>query len=149
VTPSGLLQAAQRIIGDGITVHDLRRTTATGLQRLGVRLEVTEAVLNHVSGSRAGVVGVYQRHDWAAEKRGALDAWARHLLALAAGELPATTSRPWRGPPEMPRSKRWRETTFKARPIELDPRARREIAQYLMSPRGCRRQPNPARSSSP
>jgi hypothetical protein len=42
-------------------------------------------VLNHVSGSRAGVVGVYQRHDWAAEKRAALDAWARHVLALAAG----------------------------------------------------------------
>ena len=38
-------------------LHDLRRTLATGLQRLGVRLEVTEAVLNHVSGSRAGIVG--------------------------------------------------------------------------------------------
>jgi hypothetical protein len=56
-------------------VHDLRRTVATGLQRLGVRLEVTEAVLNHISGSRAGIAGVYQRHDWEAEKRGALDAW--------------------------------------------------------------------------
>src|SRR6516162_9478843 len=48
-------------------LHDLRRTFATGLQRLGVRLEVTEAVLNHLSGSRAGVVGIYQRHDWAEE----------------------------------------------------------------------------------
>ena len=37
------------------SVHDLRRTVATGLQRLGVRLEVTEAVLNHISGSRAGI----------------------------------------------------------------------------------------------
>ena len=55
---------------------DLRRTLATGLQRLGVRLEVTEAVLNHLSGSRAGVVGIYQRHDWAEEKRAALDAWS-------------------------------------------------------------------------
>lgn len=36
-------------------LHDLRRTLATGFQRLGVRFEVTEAVLNHVSGSRAGV----------------------------------------------------------------------------------------------
>ncbi len=34
--------------------HDLRRTVATGLQRLGVRFEVTEAVLNHVSGARSG-----------------------------------------------------------------------------------------------
>src|SRR5262249_51877675 len=42
------------------TLHDLRRTVASGLQRLGVRLEVTEAVLNHKSGSTAGIVGVYQ-----------------------------------------------------------------------------------------
>jgi integrase len=66
-------------------LHDIRRTVATGLQRLGVRLEVTEAVLNHVSGSRAGIVGVYQRHDWALEKRAALDAWAGHVLAAVEG----------------------------------------------------------------
>ena len=70
------------------SVHDLRRTVATGLQRLGVRLEVTEAVLNHISGSRAGIAGVYQRHDWAAEKRAALDAWAAHVLAAAEGRSP-------------------------------------------------------------
>jgi integrase len=66
----------------GWRIHDLRRTLATGLQRLGVRLEVTEAVLNHVSGSRAGIVGIYQRHEWASEKRTALDAWAEHVMAL-------------------------------------------------------------------
>jgi integrase len=68
--------------GEPITdwrVHDIRRTVATGLQRLGVRFEVTEAVLNHVSGAKGGVAGVYQRHDWKDEKRAALDAWARHL----------------------------------------------------------------------
>lgn len=63
-------------------VHDLRRTMATGLQRLGIRLEVTEAALNHVSGSRSGIVGVYQRHDWADEKRSAIEAWGAHLSAL-------------------------------------------------------------------
>jgi len=63
-------------------VHDIRRTVATGLQRLGVRLEVTEAVLNHVSGSRAGIVGVYQRHDWKEEKRAALQAWSEHVSAI-------------------------------------------------------------------
>ena len=62
-------------------VHDIRRTVATGLQRLGVRLEVTEALLNHISGSRGGIAGVYQRHDWASEKRAALDSWAAHVLA--------------------------------------------------------------------
>jgi integrase len=63
-------------------LHDLRRTLATGLQSLGVRLEVTEAVLNHISGSRAGIVGVYQRHEWADEKRAALAAWGAHIEAI-------------------------------------------------------------------
>jgi integrase len=70
------------------TVHDLRRTAATGLQRLGVRLEVTEAVLNHISGSRGGIAGVYQRHDWATEKRAALEAWAAHVVAVVDGRAP-------------------------------------------------------------
>lgn len=61
-------------------LHDLRRTLATGFQRVGVRFEVTEAVLNHVSGSRAGVAAIYQRHDWKPEKREALDAWNAHIL---------------------------------------------------------------------
>jgi integrase len=67
------------------TIHDLRRTFATGLQRLGIRLEVTEAILNHVSGSRGGVTGIYQRHDWATEKRAALDAWAAHVVSIVGG----------------------------------------------------------------
>ena len=63
-------------------IHDLRRTVATGLQRLGVGLQVVEAVLGHVSGSRAGVVGIYQRHSYAAEKRAALEVWEAHVMAL-------------------------------------------------------------------
>jgi len=62
--------------------HDLRRTVATGLQRLGVRFEVTESVLNHVGTSKGGVAGIYQRHDWADEKRAAVAAWAAHLNSL-------------------------------------------------------------------
>ena len=69
------------------SVHDLRRTLAAGLQRLGVRLEVTEAVLNHISGSRSGIAGVYQRHDWGAEKRAALDAWAAHVISLVNSQI--------------------------------------------------------------
>ena len=72
------------------SLHDLRRTVATGLQRLGVRLEVTEAVLNHISGSRAGIAGVYQRHDWADEKRYALEAWGAHVTVLAKGGAPSS-----------------------------------------------------------
>ena len=66
----------------GWRVHDIRRTFATGLQRLGIRFEVTEAILNHISGAKGGVAGIYQRHDWRAEKRSALDAWAAHIAAL-------------------------------------------------------------------
>jgi hypothetical protein len=51
-----------------------------------VRFEVTEAVLNHVSGSRGGVAGIYQRHDWAEEKRAALEAWAKHVDAVLSGK---------------------------------------------------------------
>jgi integrase len=67
-------------------LHDLRRSLATNLQRLGVRLEVTEAILNHVGGSRGGIVGVYQRHDWANEKRAALAAWANRLAEIVEGK---------------------------------------------------------------
>ena len=66
-------------------VHDARRTLATGLQRLGIRFEVTESVLNHVSGaSRSGIASVYQRHNWSAEKRAALEAWAKHCHRITA-----------------------------------------------------------------
>ena len=68
-------------------LHDLRRTLATGFQVLGIRFEVTEAVLNHLSGARSGVAGVYQRHHWTDEKRTALQAWADHInRLLAAGD---------------------------------------------------------------
>jgi integrase len=62
--------------------HDLRRTVASGLARLGVNLPVIEKLLNHTSGSFAGVVGVYQRHDFADEKRKALEQWADHIDKL-------------------------------------------------------------------
>jgi integrase len=68
-------------------VHDIRRTVATGMQKLGIPLQVTEAVLGHTSGSRAGVVGIYQRHDFADEKRAALEAWGEHVTALVHGTL--------------------------------------------------------------
>lgn len=64
------------------TLHDIRRSVATGMQRLGIRLEVTEAVLNHKSGSLAGIAGVYQLHDFAEEKRDALEAWAAEVARI-------------------------------------------------------------------
>jgi integrase len=64
------------------TVHDLRRTAASGMARLGVSLVVIEKILNHVSGSLAGIVGVYQRHEFAEEKRAALQQWADYVERL-------------------------------------------------------------------
>jgi integrase len=67
-------------------MHDLRRTAASGMARLGIRLPVIEKCLNHASGSFRGIVGVYQRHDFAAEKREALQRWANHVDAVVRGE---------------------------------------------------------------
>ena len=66
-------------------MHDLRRSMASHMARLGVRLEVVEKLLNHTGGSFAGIVAVYQRHDFLDEKRQALEIWAQHLLALDLG----------------------------------------------------------------
>src|SRR5262245_36372011 len=66
-------------------LHDLRRTCASGMARLGINLPVIEKVLNHSSGSFAGIVGVYQKHSFADEKRQALEAWGRHVDSLING----------------------------------------------------------------
>jgi integrase len=66
------------------TFHDLRRTMASGMARLGVSLPVIEKILNHTSGSFRGIVGVYQRHSFADEKRAALDLWGAHVARLVA-----------------------------------------------------------------
>ena len=60
---------------DDWTWHDIRRTTASGLQRIGAPFEVIEAILAH---RRPGVSAVYQRHDFAAERRLWLEQWAEH-----------------------------------------------------------------------
>ena len=66
-------------------LRDLRRTFATNMQRLGVRLEVTEALLNHVSGSRRGVVGIYQRYQWLPEMREAVLTYERWVTRMTGG----------------------------------------------------------------
>src|SRR5215210_3565210 len=63
-------------------LHDIRRTVATRLAELGVQPHVIVAVLNHVSGHKAGVAGIYNRALYAAEKRHALELWAQHVRSL-------------------------------------------------------------------
>ena len=67
-------------------LHDIRRTVATRMAELGVQPHVVEAVLNHVSGHKAGVAGVYNRALYAAEKRRALELWAEHVRASVEGD---------------------------------------------------------------
>jgi integrase len=65
------------------TVHDLRRTAATAMaEQLSVLPHIVEAILNHVSGHRAGVAGVYNRARYQAEMRDALDRWTEHLVRI-------------------------------------------------------------------
>jgi integrase len=63
-------------------LHDLRRTTATGMAELGVAPHVVEVCLNHISGSRRGVAGVYNRAKHSAETAAAFTVWGRHIASL-------------------------------------------------------------------
>jgi integrase len=67
-------------------LHDIRRTVATRMGDLGVLPHVVEAILNHVSGHKAGVAGVYNRASYANEKRVALDLWAERVGSLVEGK---------------------------------------------------------------
>jgi integrase len=68
------------------TLHDLRRTAATSMAELGIAPHIIEAVLNHVSGAKAGVAGVYNRAAYAPEKKAALERWADHLASVVSGK---------------------------------------------------------------
>ena len=66
----------------GWRLHDLRRTAATRMAELGTLPHVIEAILNHVSGHRAGVAGIYNRATYANEMREALERWGDHIGAI-------------------------------------------------------------------
>jgi integrase len=63
-------------------LHDLRRTAATGMARLGVSPPIIERILNHSTSSAGPLAKVYQRYDYAKEKREALNAWAMEVLRI-------------------------------------------------------------------
>lgn len=68
----------------GWRLHDLRRTAATGMARLGFEPHVVERVLNHASSAAGPLSRVYQRYSYDAEKAAALEAWSDHVRALTA-----------------------------------------------------------------
>jgi integrase len=66
-------------------LHDIRRTVSTGLNKIGIRPEVVEACLNHVSGSKSGVAGTYNQYAYLPEKTDALQCWSNHVIGLVEG----------------------------------------------------------------
>jgi integrase len=74
-------------------LHDLRRTAASGMAKIGIQLPIIEKILNHVSGSFAGIVSVYQKHEFTLEKADALHRWAVHVQSLVDEKVVAAQSR--------------------------------------------------------
>jgi integrase len=78
-------------------LHDLRRTCATRMADLGVLPHVIEACLNHISGHKGGVAGIYNRSLYAVETRQAFDLWGAHVEALVAGKPASNVTRMRKG----------------------------------------------------
>ena len=72
----------------GWRLHDLRRTCVSGMARLGVAPHVADKILNHQAGTISGVAAVYQRHDFLAERRDALELWEAHVGRVLASISP-------------------------------------------------------------
>ena len=88
IESNAIAQAARlklQVTDEPWTPHDIRRTVATGMAGISIAPHIVEAVLNHISGFKAGVAGVYNRNTYEPEKRRALDMWAEHLAALTDG----------------------------------------------------------------
>ena len=84
---SGFGRAKERLdaaVGaDDWRIHDLRRTAASGMARLGVPPHVVEKVLNHKSGIISGVAAVYNRYGYDTERRNALSVWGNYVVQLS------------------------------------------------------------------
>jgi integrase len=74
-------------------LHDLRRSCASGMQRIGVSVPVVEKALNHGSNSFRGIIATYQTHDYADEIRVALQRWGDHVEDLVSDRKPSTVVR--------------------------------------------------------
>ena len=80
------ISAKAGITASSWRLHDLRRTCASGMQKLGISVPVVEKALNHVSGTFRGIVGVYQQHDYADEVAIALQRWADRVDEIVGGK---------------------------------------------------------------
>jgi integrase len=66
-------------------IHDLRRTAVTGMADIGIAPHIIEAVVNHLSGHKGGIAGVYNKATYASEVRAALETWGNHVMAIVEG----------------------------------------------------------------
>jgi integrase len=73
------------------TFHDLRRTLVTGMGNLGIRPDIIELCVNHVSGSRGGVAGTYNKAMLLPERKEAFERWALHVAGIV-GQRPANVT---------------------------------------------------------
>ncbi|MEQ9069890.1 MAG: tyrosine-type recombinase/integrase, partial [Gimesia chilikensis] len=86
IEPNAIAQAVRKklqIFDEPWTPHDARRSAATGMAGIGIFPHIIEAVLNHISGFRGGVAGVYNRNQYEPEKRAALLRWTAEIYAPA------------------------------------------------------------------
>ena len=67
-------------------LHDLRRTAATGMADIGIGPHIIEQILNHQSGHKSGVAGIYNRSSYAVEKAAALVRWDEHVASIVGGD---------------------------------------------------------------
>jgi integrase len=75
----------RRLAGKPWRLHDIRRTVATRMADIGIEPHVIEACLNHYSGHRRGVAGVYNKSSYERAVAAALARWSEHVLALVEG----------------------------------------------------------------
>jgi hypothetical protein len=66
----------------GWRLHDLLRTCVSGMARLGIAPHVADKILNHQAGTISGVAAVYQRHEFLAERKDALERWGAHVADI-------------------------------------------------------------------
>jgi integrase len=93
-TPHDLRRTFATYVGGGLAEHQLRKLPASDKDAatgLGIEPHVIEAALNHVSGHKAGVAGIYNRSSYAREKKVALDLWADRLMAIVEGRASNVT----------------------------------------------------------
>jgi integrase len=68
----------------GWRLHNLRRSCVSGMARLGIAPHIADKILNHQAGIISGVAAVYQRHDFLAERRTAVEKWGAHIGGVLA-----------------------------------------------------------------